>query len=457
MRTLSPAATAAILLVVFSLAYVPDLSHGFISDDFAWIEHGRLDGERTLGDVLSGHVGFYRPVVSLSFGLNHSLFSTWSLGYGLTNLLLVIGCATGVWFLARTVGLSPTSALVASALWAFNFHGINMSLLWLSGRTSLLLTFFALWTVLAASHRRSLGMFVGALLALASKEEAVALPAICAVWASEPWESGRWQDHARRLIHGVRRTWPTLVALIVYLVARTAAGAYTTGSAPPYYQFTFRPAAVAENILQYADRSMTVFAIAAVMWALATGVVPSVRSVDRDLLVKSVAWFAGGFAITIWLPVRSSLYAVFPSVGIALLTGAVLGAMTERASPVRQSRAAIGALILPFLLLPIYWSRNDRWVELAELTTKTARVIESQGSTIQAGSVIELHDDRSTRANFASAFAGLADEASSVLFNGRFRLWIAPAAAEAGGTAAAPPGPVGAVFELRGGDIVRVR
>lgn len=457
MRTSSPATTAAILLVAFTLAYVPDLSHGFISDDFAWIEHGRLDGERTLGDVFSGHVGFYRPVVSLSFGLNYSLFSTWSLGYGLTNLLLVIGCAAGVWFLARSVGLSSMSALVASALWAFNFHGINMSLLWLSGRTSLLLTFFGLWTVFAASHRHSLGMFVGALLALASKEEAVVLPAICAVWASGPWKSGRWQDHARRLVHGVRRTWSTLVALIVYLAARTAAGAYTAGSAPPYYQFTFRPEAVAENILQYADRSMTVFAIAAVMWALATGVVPSVRNVDRDLLVKSLAWFAGGFAITIWLPVRSSLYAVFPSVGIALLTGAVLGAMTERASPVRQSRAAIGALALPFLLLPIYWSRNDRWVELAELTTKTARVIESQGSTIQAGSVIELHDDRSTRANFASAFAGLVDEASSVLFDGRFRLWIAPAAAETQGTAAVPPGPVGAVFELRGGDIVRVR
>ena len=456
MRTVPLAIAAAILLVAFGLAYLPDLAHGFISDDFAWIEHGRLDGERTLRNVLSGHVGFYRPVVALSFGLNYAVFGTWSLGYGLTNFMLVILCAAGVWLLARDLALPPSSALVASAVWAFNFHGINMSLLWLSGRTSLLLTLFALLTVMAARRGWLFLMFLGALLALGSKEEAVVLPLLCAVWAGEPWTRGRWLDHARRLMTGARRTWPTLVALVIYLVARTTSGAYTAASAPPYYRFTFEPRAIIENVLQYADRSMTVFAIAIAVWALVVWVPPSPRALNRDLVIKGLVWFAAGFALTLWLPVRSSLYALFPSVGMALIAAAIIDAMRDASLTPRVNRAAWGALLLPFLLLPIYWSRNERWVELADLTTRTASAIEREAATIPAGSIIELRDDRSTRANFGSAFAGLAEEASRVLFGGRYRLWIVPPADEPSAPRT-PPAPVGARFDLRGGEVIRVQ
>jgi hypothetical protein len=82
------------------------------------------------------------------------------------------------------------------------------------------------------------------------------------------------------------RTAPLFVAVIILLVAliaRTRTGAYTATSAPPYYQFTFSPAAVAANVMQYADRSMTIFAIAIVVWALAVGVRPSLRRIDHEL------------------------------------------------------------------------------------------------------------------------------------------------------------------------------
>ena len=386
------------------------------------------------------------------------MFSVWSLGYGLTNFFLALGCAAAVWALGRSAALPPAVALVAAALWLFNFHGINMALLWLSGRTSLLLTFFALGTVIAAVKRRPFGMFACALLALGSKEEAVVLPLICAVWAADSLTAGSWLDRGKELAIGIRRTWPTILALVVYLFARIRTGAYTATSAPPYYQFTFSPAAVAENVMQYADRSMTIFAIAIVVWALAVGVRPSLRRISPELALKGLAWFVAGFAITLWLPVRSSLYAVFPSVGIAFVAAAIVSAMSEASAPTRFKRATVGALVLPFLLLPMYWSRNVRWVELAELTTDTVRAIDAEAATISSGTVIELRDDRSTRASFGAAFAGLTEEASRLHFGLRYRLWIAPAEAEStldNGSVA--PGTIGASFELTKNRVHRVQ
>ena len=448
---------AAILTAAWLAAYVPTIAGGFIKDDFGWIYHSRLTGWSSLYSTFASAHVFYRPLVQLSFGVTEFVFGTNPVPYALTNLALGLACAAAIYHLSRRLGLAPWAAVVATAVWAFNFHGINMSLLWLSGRTSLLLTLFALLTVIAARRGWLFLMFLGALLALGSKEEAVVLPLICAVWAGEPWTRGRWLDHARRLMTGARRTWPTLVALVVYLIARATSGAYTAASAPPYYRFTFEPSAIIENILQYADRSMTVFAIAIAAWALAVWAPPSPRALDRDLVIKGLVWFAAGFALTLWLPVRSSLYALFPSVGMALIAAAIIDAMRDASLTPRMNRATWGALLLPFLLLPIYWSRNERWVELADLTTRTASAIEREAATIPAGSIIELRDDRSTRANFGSAFAGLAEEASRVLFGGRYRLWIVPSADQASAARRTPPAPVGASFELRGGQIIRVR
>ena len=83
------------------------------------------------------------------------------------------------------------------------------------------------------------------------------------------------------------------------------------------------------------------------------------------------AWLIGGFAATIWLPVRSSLLAVFPSVGLALAVGTLLAATARNAAPQRAWRVAVAGVILPFLLLPIYWQRNVRWTGLRDLSAAT--------------------------------------------------------------------------------------
>ena len=148
-------------------------------------------------------------------------------------------------------------------------------------------------------------------------------------------------------------------------------------------------------------------------------------------MLLGAVWLAFGFAVTIWLPIRSSLYAVFPSVGVALATGAILDRRCAEASAQRAWRLANAALILPFLLLPVYWQRNVRWTELRELSNATIRTI--QADNLAPHTLVVLEDDLSTRANFRHVFGALLPEASALIFGNELSLWIEPPPPESEG------------------------
>lgn len=167
------------LLVAALLAiYGPGIGRGFIKDDFVWIAQNRTEGPADLLVPFLQAPDFYRPVVALSFAADWRLFGVEPLGYGLTNLALLLAAAVALGRLAVALGLPRGGAFAAAAVWSLNFHGINMALLWISGRTSLLATLFAL--LAAGAFVRQRPQAAGwALLAMLSKEEAVLLPSSC--------------------------------------------------------------------------------------------------------------------------------------------------------------------------------------------------------------------------------------------------------------------------------------
>src|SRR5205807_1271877 len=152
--------------------------------------------------------------------------------------------------LARQLALPPAAALFAVAVWAFNFHGVNMALLWTSGRTALLLCLCALASMIAFLRGHRLAAGVLACAAMLCKEEAVMLPPL--LLAIEVTD--------RRLVHrsprgeggDVRRaivsTAPTWIAAAIYAVLRLRSGAFGPLSAPPFYRLTLAPAALLVNI-----------------------------------------------------------------------------------------------------------------------------------------------------------------------------------------------------------------
>jgi hypothetical protein len=165
-----------VLIVTFCLIFVPDIGHGFIKDDFAWITQSHVT---SVGDVVAlfgRNVGFYRPMVSASFAVDHKFWHLDSFGYGLTNLLLFLVDAALLFCLAKCLSLPTAAAALAVGAWAFNFQGVNMALLWISGRTALLLGMFALAAALAVLDRRWIVAGFLSFLAMLSKEEAVLMP-----------------------------------------------------------------------------------------------------------------------------------------------------------------------------------------------------------------------------------------------------------------------------------------
>ena len=126
MRRVSLGALWILFCVV--LIYGPDCGHGFIKDDYGWITTSRLDGWSGVWRLfVDTPMGFYRPVVSLSFGVSHLLFGLHPFPYGVTNLVLAIVTASAVGWLVVRLGLDAWAGLFAAAVWILNFHGISMS------------------------------------------------------------------------------------------------------------------------------------------------------------------------------------------------------------------------------------------------------------------------------------------------------------------------------------------
>src|SRR6185503_2461970 len=91
----------------------------------------------------------------------------------------------------------------------------------------------------------------------------------------------------------------------------------------------------------------------------------------RRTLTLGAFWFIGMFALTIFVPNRSSLYALLPSAAPALVIGFFLQQLWDVTTPIAHRRLVAAAVIVPVLLLPVYWSRNERWIEIAELSSDT--------------------------------------------------------------------------------------
>ena len=415
------AAAAAGLAAVFLAIYLPAVGHGFISDDFRWIVESRADEPGDLVRLFGGNVGFYRPLVAATFAADYAVWTTNAFGYGLTNLALLFLSAALLWALARRFGLPPSASLLAVGVWLFNFHAVNMALLWLSGRTALLVSVFALATACLFLRGRTILAGVTCLAAMLSKEEAVALPLLLTVFDQCQGAKSHIVEEdlpafakaaAGKQVRLTRaaRTWPLWAALPIYLALRLRSGAFWPTDAPSFYAFTLSPALIARNVVEYADRAGTV----AIAIALLLGLVARVRHRHLDrrerlALIFAGLWIAATYALTVFLPVRSSLYALLPSIGSALAAGAVASA-ASRISPSRFTTVAAALLVLTTALIPLYRSRNVRWVELAELSARVMTTLEGVAAG-RAGGHVVLVDDPDARFNLDSAFGSLFPEA----------------------------------------------
>jgi len=385
------------------------MGHGFLRDDFMWVRAARVETPSDLRRIFTGNVGFYRPVVTASFAIDRAVFGLRPLPYALTNFALLIACGWLIGRLGLIVGLEAPFALTAAAVWALNFHGVNMALLWISGRTALLLCVFSVAAVLASLKGRTWSAGAWSLLAMLSKEEAVVLPAILLLWS---WLSSQY-GMSGALVRSSKGAVPTAAALVAYMFLRNMSAAFGPMDAPAYYRFTFAPAAVARNVVEYADRSCTVVVLVVLLALACARTRPILSARDRRAVLACVVWLVAGFALTVFLPLRSSLYALFPSIG-SCLGGAVLMQALHRAAPHRVRGAVVALIVLMFVLVPVYRSRNERWVAPADLSRRLVADLQAIGALAPAGTRFIAIDDGDPDEGLRSAFDGLFADAVTV-------------------------------------------
>ncbi len=118
---------------------------------------------------------------------------------------------------------------------------------------------------------------------------------------------------------------------------------------------------------------------------------------------------------------------------------------------------AVGVLVT-VLTVPIHWSRNDKWVKWAELSTHVLDEIASVAASLPPGAVVQIDDDRGVRTNLDSTFGTLIETAVRVRTGLNLDVWIQPppVAWQLAGFVPPDAGDVAVRFALRDGVLVRV-
>jgi hypothetical protein len=141
---------------------------------------------------------------------------------------------------------------------------------------------------------------------------------------------------------------------------------------------------------------------------------PEVTLDDRRVLLMMAVWWAGMFAITIWLPVRSSLYAVCPSIAAAVAGALLIERMRAASVSPRLPLEPVLALLL-LGTIPIYQMRDDLRAEAARVSQRTLDTIERDLAALPPTGVVILHEDPDFPV-FREAFGGLVTEALRTRF-----------------------------------------
>ena len=382
-------------MAALAAIYGPDLGHGFIRDDFAWIETSRIGSAADLIRLFTHQPGFYRPLVSLTFSADYEVWHLNTFGYALTNLALFVLAAGLVFRLARTLELPAAAALFAVGVWALDIHAPRMALLWISGRTAIILCVLALASADCALRRRYKAAGVLCLLALLSKEEAVLLPLVLTTFVV--WDPRR----EGKIPSTLASVWPLWVSLAIYILLRLNSGAFGPTNLPAHYPVVSGFRDFSQNAAEYAVRAGLFSALAGLVVTFASRPCFPLVWFERRAIVFGALWAIGFMALTIFAANRSDLYALAPSIGCAFVAAA-LASCAMRARPSRFRAAVTGMLVAAFALVPLYWWRDKRWVVPAEVSASVVKAVSTE--TKGPRGRIVLLDDKSVRFGFGSAF-----------------------------------------------------
>ena len=384
MNRKSIAVPAALFLLAIAV-YANSLAHDFVWDDLAVIrDNSFLDSPgawwrcfgRDFGMELVHRrpAGYYRPLVTLSFVLNHAGAKQRPFAYHWVNVLLHgLNTVLVFWLVARLVN-RRTGAFAAGLFAAHPIHAESVA--FIAGRSDLLCATFLLLSLRATlrsfeSRRKeravwrtiAMGCYAGALL---SKEAAIALPVVLIGYSLI-------QRHRWRSV--VRLCAPATIVALAYVVFRLR---------------FFPPAGFAEmeslplgGLVKHSGRLLSFYAAQQVFPFIPTlgaetltrRPIVDVAAVVLLILLLRIArpwrraaiaalWVAAFLAPVFWVNLFTGVavndrFAYIPSIGACALAALTAAQFWDHH---RLSRLAVGVVVVVFVSLFASYSIVYSWM-----------------------------------------------------------------------------------------------
>lgn len=184
-------------------------------------------------------IHLFRPILILSFKLDQALFGANPAGFHGTNLLLHFLNCSMLFLLLMRLGLTRYQAWLSTLIFAVFCHN-GVSVIWISGRSDVLMSTFLLAAMLFHSRfieLKRIGDLLFSLLfataALMTKENAVILP--CFLLSVEWIQSERNGTLWSRLRPITLRLAPVTALVVLFLVYRLFVFGSLTTPPRPYY------------------------------------------------------------------------------------------------------------------------------------------------------------------------------------------------------------------------------
>lgn len=408
-----PALTVAVLALV---VWAPSLAGGFLYDDLRMVVENRAIRDlRALGVVVRSDPA--RPVLALLSAANHAVGGGEAWTFHLVNVLLHAGCAAlaaslFAWVARLRPGDDRPWRVVVAGAWFAVTPMAAETVGYVTSRSSALAGLFGLAALrvaapaLEGAGARRVGAALGLLLlALASKEEAVAVPLLLLVLDAVYVARGdlravaaRWRIHAPFLLlpllgllarRAVAGTWlpPAAHPRDVYLVSQLAAfPGYLARALVPLDPALYRgvppvpwPPDVVSAALAALGVGLVAGAVAAgrrhpdaafaVLW-MAACLVPSAAVPLKEIVVDHRAYLGGaGLAWAVAGPLSQPLRLPFAACLLMVFAGRAVHAQRVLADDVRvwedALRRAPHAEEAWFGLGEAYLARGDARAEAA--------------------------------------------------------------------------------------------
>lgn len=359
-----------LLIILQILIYIPYVGEGFIRDDFIWLENIVPDGKVDYLGPFIKTTGFFRPMVSLTFGLQYQIHGLHPKPFGLFNLFLHLLNIILVYLLLAGQKETKRYALGAAILFAMNAKAAGMAVGWISGRTTLLVSFFlllSLYSFFRLSNKNPVRLVLTVVFyfaSLLSKETAAAAPIFIFFFVFLTChESHSKKNLINMFKKGLGASAVFIVPLIIYFLLRFNSNAMTPFNAPDYYKYNLSPLLLFENLIEYIIRAalLDIYVIFLFIALILGSFVwlknkPDLKkSFDSSAFYMGILWFVSFLLVSLPIPVRSNLYSYFPQVGLHISALAILFVIWRKL--IKNKIVLQNAALIFMCLLLLGWGR----------------------------------------------------------------------------------------------------